>query len=192
MKTKILFISTILFVLMAFATMMVSFAEEGGGSSILINVRAGGKTGEGIIKVFSKGTEHQEIAKGKTAQPISVPPGSYELEIICTTLLNKPSQSITVDSLAPAQRFEKEISFPAGTIILQTIKGNSNLKGLKMRFKREGEEQFFEGTGKTWEPITLSPGRYDAEVTLKKGVVFPINSIDVYEGSTRTIPIEVQ
>lgn len=162
-------------------------------ATIFITIKVNGEKASGIVQVFANSPESREVAKGKSEEPIQLPPGEYYISVTCTSLIDEPVHKLpSLVTLKPGQKYEQVIKFTAGTIILQTYKDNQPLKGKPLKLKAEGSSTYFNQKGKTWEPLMLSPGTYEAEVEVSKKSNFIIKGIQVYEGSKRTLNVDVQ
>ena len=188
MKVALVVASALMVVLLA--TSQIATAQ--GGGSISITVRAGGEPAKADVVVYTATADPQEVTKGQAGHPLSVPAGSYDVEIICTELLDHPSQRLQAVKVA-GETVEREVTFPSGTTILNVTKGGSALRNVELRFTKSGGEEV-PGTARPGVPFKMSPGQYEAEIVMGKGrskATHTITGIQVYDGAKRTIPVSL-
>lgn len=179
-------------VLVVALLMSLQAAQAQSGGAIVINVRAGGQDAKAQVVINSTGPEPEQVAKGHSGSPISVPSGSYDVEITCTDLVDHPSQQLR-DVEVSGETVEREATFPAGTITLHVKRGGRVLRNAPLTLTKVGGEEC-PGTARTGTPFRLSPGQYEAEITIGRGrskMAHSITGIQVYDGATRNIPVSL-
>jgi hypothetical protein len=172
------------------ASLQVAQAQAGG--AILVNVTAGGEPAKADVVILTATTDPQQVAKGPSGRAISVPDGSYDVEITCTELLDHPTQRLQAVKVA-GETVTREAAFPAGTTILNVRKGGAVLKNVELKLIKKGGGEV-PGTARPGVPFKTSPGSYDAEVNMGKGrtkAIHSITGIQVYDGAKRTIPVDL-
>jgi len=175
-------------------SLMISLqaAQAQSGGAIVVNVRAGGRPATAEVVIKSAGVDPVAVAKGRSGSPISVPPGTYDVEITCTELLDHPVQELR-DVVVSGETVEREAVFPAGTVTLHVKQGGRVLKNANLVLIKVGGEAL-PGKAKTGEPFRASPGQYEAEISLGRGrskMAHSITGIQVYYGATRNIPVSL-
>lgn len=170
----------------------LQIAQAQGSGSLLINARSGGEPAKAEVVIYTATADPQEVTKGKAGRPISVPAGSYDVEIICTELVDHPSQRLQAVKVG-GEQVEREVTFPSGTTILNVKKGGRALRNVELRFKKSGGDEV-PGSARPGVPFKLSPGNYEAEIIMGKGrskATHTITGIQVYDGAKRTIPVSL-
>lgn len=188
MKIAFVVASALVVVLIASA----QHATAQGSGAILINARAGGQPAKADVVIYTATADPQEVTKGHAGSPIAVPTGSFDVEIICTELLDHPSQRLQAVKVA-GDTVEREVTFPAGTTVLNVKKGGRALRNVELRFKKAGGDEV-PGTARPGVPFKMSPGNYEAEILMGKGrskATHTITGIQVYDGAKRTIPVSL-
>lgn len=188
MKVAMVMASALVVVLLA----SLQIATAQGSGAIVINARAGGEPAKADVVVYTATADPQEVTKGKAGRPIAVPVGTYDVEIICTDLLDHPSQRLQAVKVA-GEAVEREVTFPAGTTVLNVKKGGSNLRNVELKFLKAGGGEV-PGTARPGVPFKMSPGNYEAEIIMGKGrskATHTITGIQVYDGAKRTIPVSL-
>jgi hypothetical protein len=188
MKGVLVVASALVVVLLA----SLQIATAQGSGAIVINARAGGQPAKADVVVYTATADPQEVAKGQAGTPISVPSGSYDVEIICKELLDHPSQRLQAVKVA-GDAVEREVTFPAGTTVLNVKKGGRALRNVELRFKKTSGEEV-PGTARPGVAFKMSPGQYEAEIVMGKGrskATHTITGIQVYDGAKRTIPVSL-
>lgn len=168
-------------------------AEAQSGGTIVVNIRAGGQPAKGEVVVLTATAEPEEVAKGRSGTPISVPSGSYDLRVTCTEMIDHPSQELRGVKVG-GETVEREVSFPAGVVTLHVKRGGSVMKGQTLHFSKAGGGEALEGTAQTGAPFKASPGQYEAEIVIGRGrskMSHTITGIQVYDGATRSIPVSL-
>jgi hypothetical protein len=174
------------------ASFQSAIAQSGSGA-VHINARACGAAVQADVSVRSADADAREVAKGPSGQPISVPAGTYDIEITCTDLVDHPNQTLTGVKIGGGETLEREASFECGVTTLHVKLGGKVLKGTKMVLTPSGGEEC-PGKVLSGEPFKASPGEYRAEIRLGKGRTSAVHSIDgiqVYDGATRNIPVSL-
>ena len=176
------------------AALLISLqsAQAQSGGAIVVNVRAGGQPAKADVIIKTTAVEPEHVAKGRAGSPISVPSGTYDVEVICSELIDRPQQQLRGVVVA-GETVEREATFPAGTVTLHVRRGGRVLKAATLNFTRAGGEDV-EGTAKSGIPFKASPGRYDAEIIISRGrkkMSHSITGIQVYDGATRNLPVSL-
>lgn len=168
------------------------FAQGGAlaqsGGAILITAKAGGQEVNAAVTVVTAEAEPREVAKGKSGRPISVPAGTYDVNITCTELLDQPTQKLR-DLRVSGKTLEREATFPAGTITLHVKRGGRTLKNKELTLKRDGTE--LPGKARSGQAFKITPGTYEAFVKTGRKSTHSITGIQAYDGATRHIPVDL-
>lgn len=177
--------------------LMVSFHSAQAQSSngtISVSARACASDAKAQIVVNTAAATPEEVAKGPSGSPISVPAGMYDIEITCTDLVDHPSQTLRGVKVGGGEVVEREASFPCGETTLHIKRGGKGL-GSKTQVtlvKADGEK--CPTTVRSGERFKSTPGNYEAEILLGRGrnkAVHAIDGIQVYDGAVRNIPVNL-
>lgn len=175
-----------------FAVALRHAAAEAGGGSILINVVADGAPAKASVVIKTATAEAQQVATGKAGTPISVPDGTYDVDVTCTEMVDQPVQNLRGVKVAGAP-VTRDVSFVAGWTTLNITKGGKALRGTKVTLRNASGEEL-PGLVKSGEQFRASPGNYEAEVVWGSGrskSTDTIKGIQVYDGAKRTIPVNL-
>jgi len=165
-------------------------AEAEAGGALLVTIRSGGGSAKGQVVVTTSEAEPREVAKGPTGRPLGLPPGTYDVSVTCTDLVDQPT--LTLDDVAVAgETVEREVSFPSGEITLFIRQGGRVLKNKALRIVPEGGGEAFPGKAYSGKAFKITPGHYEAEITLGRKVKHSITGIQAYEGARRQIPVDL-
>ena len=167
-------------------------AAQAGGGSIVINVVADGAPAKAEVVVKTATAEAQQVATGKAGTPISVPDGTYDIDVTCTEMLDHPVQNLRGIKVAGAP-VSRDVSFAAGWTTLNITKGGKALRGTKIKLRKVGGEEL-PLEAKSGEQFRSSPGNYEADVVFGQGkakATHSITGIQVYDGAKRTIPVSL-
>lgn len=167
-------------------------AEAQSGGAITINARAFGEAAKAEVVVLKASAEPERVATGPAGRPISVPNGSYDVEITCTELIDHPTKRLRGVEVS-GEMAEREVTFPAGVVTLRVRRGGRTLNNATLHFTRSGGEDVV-GTAKTGHPFLASPGQYEAEIIVGRGrskLAHSITGIQVYAGAKRNIPVSL-
>ncbi len=167
----------------------VADAESGSGATITVVAKIERQLAQAEVKVMSTASEPREVAKGLSGQPLSVSDGSYDLYITCMDLLDQPTITIRDVIVQPGATVEREANFPSGTVTLHVKVGGRTLKKKTLVLFKDGEA--VPGKAKTGLPFKLTPGPYEAEVSVGRKAKSRITGIQVYEGAKRNIPVSL-
>jgi hypothetical protein len=173
-------------------SLQAAWAQSSNGA-ILVSVRAcsGASKAEVVVKTAS--TTPTDVTKGASGAPISVPAGTYDLQITCTEMIDHPSHYLRGVEVTAGETAEREVSFPCGTTVLNVKRGGKLLSKNQLSFKTAGGKAL-PGTAYPGEPFKATPGQYEAEVLLGKGRAkssHGITGIQVYDGAKRNIAVDI-
>lgn len=175
-----------------FAVSLRNAAAEAAGGSILINVVADGAPAKAEVVIKTATAEAQQVATGKAGTPISVPDGTYDIDVTCTEMIDHPVQNLRGIKVA-GEPVTRDVSFVAGWTTLTITKGGKALRGTKVTLRKSGGDPL-PGLVKSGEQFRASPGNYEAEVVFGSGKAKSTDSItgiQVYDGAKRSIPVNL-
>ncbi len=154
-----------------------------------IVVTNNGKPATAEYQLLAMGSHDDLVAKGtvKGNTTVKVPPDQYRLRITLTEALDKPVEtrdSVTIPSSGDGKT---EIKFETGTITLVIYKGGQK-KSCKLKLRRPGGGEWM--AAQSDKPITLTPGEYEAELTIAN-VPHTVHGLFVNIGGTQNIPVQL-
>lgn len=159
---------------------------SGGAGRLKVKISAGGEPGSAKLRIITASAEPQVVDEGSSEQTYDLPAGRYDVEATISTTLDPAQKRLQDVPVKAGETTERTIEFPVGTLKLQPMRGNSPVKS-KVRWRYGGGGDWFEKTSNTGEEITLSAGRYDAEIMIGK-MAITISDIQVYEGKRTLSP----
>ncbi len=177
--------------------LLVSFGParaQSGEGALQINARACAEDAKAQVVVQTASVDPQEVAKGQSGSPISIPAGRYDVEITCTDLIDHPNQTLRGVEITAGETVEREVTFLCGTTILHVKRGGKTLTKQDLSFRRANSDEELPGTAKVGEPFKSSPGQYEAQILLGRGrkkAAHIITGIQVYDGAKRHIPVDL-
>jgi len=181
-------------VLVALLVSFHSAQAQSGNGTLSISVRACAADAKAGIVVSTASVNPEEVTKGQSGQPISVPAGTYDVEITCTDLIDHPSQTLRGVKIGAGETVEREASFPCGETTLHIKRGGKNLSTkIDVTLVKAGGEKC-PTTVRSKQRFKSSPGNYEAEILLGRGrkkAVHTIDGIQVYDGAVRNIPVNL-
>jgi hypothetical protein len=174
-------------------------AEDlGGGSADLsgsgetrlrVKVLMSGEEASGQVRIVSARAERTVVGSGSSRQTFDLEPGEYDVEVTLEDAFDRPEKLVKGVEVLPGRTTVHEVPFVVGTIKLQPMRGRQ-MVGKEIRWRYSGAGDWFPTTTEAGQEITLSAGRYDAEVTVGRQNI-TINDIQVYEGK-RTVSPEIR
>jgi len=136
-------------------------------------------------------SEGEEAASGKSGESLSIPSGEYTLVISiedAAVLADRPTQRTPI-TVQPGQNPPLRVDFPWATVQLKVrVNGQPESKAT-VRLMRQGAVVATVQSG--GESITLSPGRYQAEVNTHDATI-EVKQLLFPEGATQTVPVDVR
>lgn len=162
--------------------------EKTGPGSLKIVIKSSGQDATGNIRILTAEVDPQLVDEGPAGRSYQLKAGNYDVEVTMDTTLDKPQKRLRDVRIKAGELTEREINFPVGTIKLIPKRGRRKV-GSKLRWRYAGGGDWFEKSTRVGEPITLSCGRYDAEVQIGRMKIV-IADVQVYEGS-RTVSAPV-
>lgn len=136
------------------------------------------------------GEDGATTAEGETGQKVTVPSGTYTLEVSVTdekVLIDKPTHEQEV-TLLPGGDTTQAIDFPWAKIKLNVrVNGNLDPKAV-VRVLRKGA--VVAEIKSAADYVTISPGRYGATVKAR-GAEIDIDELMFPQGATREMPVGV-
>lgn len=167
-----------------------SGASYGGGTGHLkLKVIQSGSPANGDVRILTADVDPVVVQEGNSDQTFDIKAGRYDIEIQLDTTMDHPTQRLRDVPIKAGETTERDVNFTVGTIILRPMRGRGMVRS-KVRWRYAGGGDWFEGTSQTGAELTLSTGRYDAEITLNRTAIV-IEDIQVYEGK-RTVSPPVQ
>jgi hypothetical protein len=178
------------------ASLGVALGES--ATSVRVNVRAGGGPARAMIKISMPSERAREVARGDAGGAIAVPPGSYDLTVTCLELLDQPTVTVSGVAVQGGKALVQEVTFPAGTVVVNVAYAGKLIPHLELLLrKRPGRVGAIPlpQLAASGVPFKLSPGQYEAEVTIPAGIhkaprgdiKQTIGGIDVVDGQTKTV-----
>lgn len=159
---------------------------SGGSGRLKVKVSAGGERASAKLRIITASVDPQVVDEGTSEQTFDLPAGRYDVEATITTTLDPAQKRLQDVPVKAGETTERTLDFPVGTIKLQPMRGNSQVRS-KVRWRYGGGGDWFEKTSNTGEEVLLSAGRYDAEIMIGK-MAITINDIQVYEGKRTLSP----
>jgi hypothetical protein len=135
--------------------------------------------------------EGEEAAAGKTGESLSVPSGEYTLLVSIEdpkVLADRPTQRTPI-TIAPGQNPVERVDFPWASVQLKVRVNGEPENKATVRLMRQGAVIATVESG--GEHITLSPGRYQAEVVTRDATI-EVKMLLFPEGATQTVPVDVR
>jgi hypothetical protein len=157
-----------------------------GPGRIHIKVLASGQPASGHVRILTADVDPQIVDEGPASQTFDLSSGSYDVEVRMDETLDRPEKRLRDVRIPVGDTVEREVNFPVGTIKLQPRRGRGAIRS-KVRWRYAGGGDWFEGTSNTGEDLTLSCGRYDAEITVNRTAIV-ISDVQVYEGRRSISP----
>jgi hypothetical protein len=141
------------------------------------------------VLVLDEQGEHK--AEATTGAPITVPAGSYKLEIAITdaaVMVDKPTQ-VRELRLEPGQSPRVEARFSWAKVQLDVQINGRSQPGATVQLLRNGEVVAQMKSGA--RPVAITPGRYEADVLLK-GAKIRVTGLLFPDSATQTVPVNVR
>lgn len=160
-----------------------------GPGELRLEVTAGGEPAMGKLRILTAEVEPELVMETESSKTVELPSGDYDVEVTNTSLLDRPEKRLRDVPVKAGELTERELDFPVGTIILNPRRGRGTIRS-EVHWRYAGGGDWFEETSRTGEELTLSTGRYDAQIKIGRTEVV-INDIQVYEGR-RTLSPAVQ
>lgn len=136
-------------------------------------------------------SEGEQAAAGKGGESLSVPSGEYTLIVSIEdpkVLADRPTQRTPI-TIAPGQNPTERVDFPWASVQLKVrVNGEPESKAT-VRLMRQGAVIATVESG--GEHITLSPGRYQAEVVTRDATI-EVKMLLFPEGATQSLPVDVK
>lgn len=165
-------------------------AQAVGPASVTIEVTVKGKPVAAAIQLRDQ--VGKVAAEGKAGEKIVTSSGKYEAAVQITdesALVDKPTKRLTIE-LRPGQDAKEQMSFPWAKIRLHVKVGGKLDPNAKVNLLRDGAVvASVQSAGQDY--VQISPGRYQAEVHLKKTKAM-IDNVMFPEGATQDVPVDVQ
>lgn len=136
-------------------------------------------------------SEGDEAAAGKSGESLSVVSGEYTLIVSIedpAILADRPTQRTPL-TVQPGENPTHRVDFPWASVQLKVrVNGEPESKAT-VRLLRQGAVVTTVESGGAH--VTLSPGRYQAEVTTRDATI-EIKQLLLPEGATQTVPVDVR
>jgi hypothetical protein len=158
----------------------------GGTGRLRVKITTSGEAASAKLRILTSAVEPQVVEEGTSEQTFDLRAGRYDVEATLSTTLDHAQKRLQDVPIKAGETTERTIDYPVGTIVLQPMRGASKVRS-KIRWRFQGGGDWFEQTSNTGEELTLSAGRYDAEIMVGK-MAITINDIQVYEGKRTLSP----
>lgn len=164
-----------------------------GKAELTVRITIDGKQVPGDVQVLNEARD--VVHEGSSGDTFSVPAGAYSLvgtvkdETILVDTPTKEADSILVE---PGEERTEEIEVGRAKVRLKIYDGRRHVRRADVALRREGgEEVIYEFTpGK--KHIVISPGRYDAVVTLPNETKVEVDGLIFMPGATQEIPLRIK
>ncbi len=157
-----------------------------GPGRLRISIKASGQPASGRVRILTAEVEPQVVEEGPASQTFDLPAGQYDLQVTMEDTMDQPVKRLRDVPVRAGDTTERDVNFPVGIIKLQPRRGRSIVRS-KVRWRYNGGGDWFEGNSQTGEDLTLSCGRYDAEINHGRTAIV-IEDIQVYEGRRNISP----
>jgi hypothetical protein len=165
-------------------------AQPVGPASVTIDVTVKGQPAAAAIQLLDE--SGKVAAEGKAGEKIITSSGKYEAVVQITdanALVDKPTKRLTIE-LRPEQDAKAQMSFPWAKIRLNVKVSGKLDTHATVNLLRDGAVVASVQSA-AQDYVQISPGRYQAEVNLRKTKAM-IDNVMFPEGATQDVPVDVQ
>jgi hypothetical protein len=157
-----------------------------------VTIRARALDASVTADVVITAAQGRQVAAGRSGQPIPVPRGTYDVEVTCLELVDRPTRRLRELEVSEGT-VEREVTFPAGRATLHVRREGRPLNDAVVRFATAAGQDL-PGTARTGRPFMASPGQYEAQIIIGRGrssIAHTVSGIQIYEASERHIPVSL-
>jgi hypothetical protein len=160
-----------------------------GPGTLVLTASIAGKPVPAVVRVLDPSGEKR--AEAKAGEPLTLPAGSYELEVAITdaaVMADKPTQKREL-VLQAGQTANVEARFQWAKVTLDVRINGRSQPGAKVQLLRAEEVVAEMKSGAPPTPVT--PGRYEADVLLK-GAKIRVKGLQFPDSATQIVPVNVR
>jgi hypothetical protein len=160
-----------------------------GPASLTVEVSVQGESKPAAIKVIA--ADGRELASGKTGERLTLESGEHTLLVAiedAKVLADRPTKRMPL-TLLPGDDVEQKVEVPWASDQLNVRVNGQLERNATVRVLKQGAE--VAKVKSNAEHITLSPGRYQAEVKTR-GATILVEQVLFPEGATQTVPVDVR
>lgn len=166
--------------------------EPAGPGRATITITVGGEASELPFQVLDQAEE--VVTSGRSGETISVPAGSYYVRVAVEdddVILNTPTHEEEISVAAGGEAVPITINVPVAHIVLRVSHRGRVLRNPNVTLYAEGSEEPVARFRAGNDAISISPGRYEAEVQ-SGGGNYRIRGLTFMDGARQEIPVNVE
>jgi hypothetical protein len=149
---------------------------------------------EVAARIQIRNDEDQVVQEGEAPLSAQVPSGTYTFTAQisdASVLVDRPTVRNEGVTVAPGGPHNVTVNVPRAQVRLKVIRGGREIRNPEITLMRQGSTEPVHRYRPGAAHISISPGRYEADVKLGAREVIHVQGITFMEGATQDIPIEI-